>query len=99
MVGHQAESQQPHGHVFLGVAQQFEEGMIIARLVKDGAAAIATVEDVVTVAAKCNSQGSCHEPYYGPDKRLWQQESPQSLPGPAARGRAGAKVTLTLFPV
>ena len=55
MVRHQAKAQQAHGHMLLGVAQQLDEGMEIALLMKNGAAAIAAVENVVTVAAQCNS--------------------------------------------
>ena len=60
VVGHQAVSNQAHGHVLVGVAQEIEEGVEIAILVKDGTSAITAVKDVVTVAAKRNSQGTWH---------------------------------------
>jgi hypothetical protein len=51
MVGHQAIRQQPHVGVFTGLAQQLDEGGVIAILAKDRLAAVAPVEYMVAVAA------------------------------------------------
>ncbi len=60
MVGHQAEGQQPHRDMLLRLVQELDEGLEITVLVKDGAPAIPTVKDMVTVSAQSNSKGSCH---------------------------------------
>jgi hypothetical protein len=69
VVGHQAECKRAHGHVLLGVVQQFEEGVEIAILVKDGASAVTAVEDMVTIAAERNAKGTWHGCHYGPAQR------------------------------
>ena len=68
-VGHQAQSKQAHGHVLVGVAQEFEEGMEIAILVKDCASAVTAIEDVVTVAADGISQCTHHKRHFAPAQR------------------------------
>src|SRR5271156_1889874 len=61
MVGHQAIPEQTHPRRSLpGLAQQLDKGGEIASLVKHGAAAVSSVEYVVTVAALGRTGGSRH---------------------------------------
>jgi hypothetical protein len=71
VVGHHTKGQQAHRHMFVGVAQQLDEGVEIAILVKDRAAAVTTVEDVITLAAQGNSQCAWHGRYYGTARGKW----------------------------
>jgi hypothetical protein len=52
MVGHQARGEQTHGCPLPCLAQQLDEGGVIAVVVEDGAATIAAIEDMVAVAAQ-----------------------------------------------
>ena len=49
VIGHEAKSQQGHGDVFAGFAEQAEKGSVISVFVENGTAAIASVEDMVAV--------------------------------------------------
>jgi len=60
MIGHQAESEEAHGRAFAGLVQQANEGGEVAVFVEDGAATVAAIEDVVTVAALGGSCGAWH---------------------------------------
>jgi hypothetical protein len=64
MVGHQAKGQHAHRHMLIGLVQQLDKGVKIAILMKDGAPAIPTVEDVVTVAAQGDPEGTSHADHY-----------------------------------
>jgi hypothetical protein len=55
MVGHQAISQESHRRAFAGPAEQFEKSGLVAVLAKDAAAAIASIEDMVAVAAQSSA--------------------------------------------
>ena len=61
MVGHQAVGKQPNaGDVFLRLGEDAQERLVIAILVEDGFAAIASIESMVDIAADGRSQGSSH---------------------------------------
>lgn len=64
MVGHQAIGEQAHGDAFASLTQQFDEGGVIAVFVEDGTAAIAPIEDMVTVAALGTSWVAWHRSDY-----------------------------------
>src|SRR5262249_16113752 len=51
VVGHQAIAQEAQRQPFAGLAEELDEGPLIAVLVEDGGAAVAPVEDVVAQAA------------------------------------------------
>jgi hypothetical protein len=50
--------------MLIGLVQQLDKGVKIAILMKDGASAIPTVEDVVTVAAQGDPEGTSHADHY-----------------------------------
>ena len=64
VVGHQAIGEQAHAASFAGLAQELDEGGEVAVLVKDGAAAIAPVEDMVAIAAQGSACGAWHRGDY-----------------------------------
>ena len=65
MVGHQAIGEKAHGSSFSRLAQQLDEGGVIAVFEENSTSAIASVEDMVTVAAQGSSWVSWHEEDYG----------------------------------
>ena len=60
VVGHEAEAEELDGIAGFGVSEQVEEGSIVAVLVKDSCAAIATVEDVVDMAGDLTAWDARH---------------------------------------
>jgi hypothetical protein len=64
MVGHQAIGHERHGGTFAGFMEKMEEGGVVAVFAKDGAAAIASVEDMVAVTSLRNAWVAWHEGDY-----------------------------------
>jgi len=62
MVGHEAEGQQTHGQLVLGLAQHAFKGGIVAIFMKNRGASHGAVEDVVDVAASGSTWSSWHGP-------------------------------------
>ncbi len=52
--------------MIVGVAQEFDEGVEIGILMKDSAAAVTAIKDMVTVAAQGDPQRTRHRSHYGP---------------------------------
>ncbi len=71
VIGHEAKSQQGHGDVFAGFAEQAEKGSVISVFVENGTAAIASVEDMVAVTTLGSAGISWHGKDYGraPDRK------------------------------
>jgi hypothetical protein len=65
MVGHQAIGEQTHGSSFAGLAEQLEKGIEVPILVEHGAAAVASIEDMVTVATLRSTSSTRHTLDYG----------------------------------
>src|SRR5260221_5264925 len=84
MVGHQTISQQPHRHALAGFAEEFSESSKVAIFAKDATTPIATVHDVVTIAAQSISCTARHNHDYDIGLRRPRQnalvESGQSEP-------------------
>jgi hypothetical protein len=64
VVGHEAIAEQAHGDALAGFVQEIDEGMKIAIVMEDGAAAVTAIEDVVAIAALGSSCGPWHEVDY-----------------------------------
>ena len=60
MIGHQAETENLDGMSGLGRAEQIEEGGIVAVLVKDSGAAVATVQHVIGMADTVAARNARH---------------------------------------
>src|SRR6266404_7572629 len=60
MIGHQAIGQDAQRHAGAGLAQQADEGVVIALVVEDLGPAVAAVDDVVTVAAHGGTGSAWH---------------------------------------
>jgi hypothetical protein len=66
MIGHQAITEQPHSRRALAsLPQELDEGGEIAAFMKNSAAPVAPVEDMVTIAALGRACGARHEANYG----------------------------------
>ncbi len=63
VIGHQAVRQQAHGHAGRSLAEEVGEGGVVAVMVEDLSAGVATVEGVVAVAAHGSACGSGHDVY------------------------------------
>ncbi len=68
MVGHQAKGQQADGNMLIGLVQEFEEGVVVAILVKDGAPSVPAIEHVVAMPAQGDSKSSGRGVHYGRGK-------------------------------
>src|SRR5947209_11411503 len=79
MVGHQTISEQPHRHSLAGFAEEFNEGSKVAILAKDGTPPIATINDVVTIAAQSISCTARHNHDYDIGTRCRQDKAPCPL--------------------
>jgi hypothetical protein len=51
MIRHQAKSQEPHVDALACFVKECDKSIVVTFLVEDCTAAVATIEDVVTVAA------------------------------------------------
>src|SRR5438105_9445256 len=71
MIRHEAVAEQAHIEALPRLPQELEEGIEIAILVKDSKAAVATVEDVITVAALGRPCTARHAAHY----RCWSARS------------------------
>src|SRR5438105_9596674 len=49
MIRHQTKGDQPHVHALLRLAQQPDEGVEVAVLMKDGRPTVAAIKDVITI--------------------------------------------------
>src|ERR1700757_213905 len=65
MIRHQAIGEQAHGSSFAGLAKQLEKGIEVPILVEHGAAAVASIEDMVTVATLRSTSSTRHTLDYG----------------------------------
>src|SRR5438105_2037602 len=65
MVGHEAVSYNPYGRPLFRLAEQRDKGGEVAVFMKDGAAGIAAVEDVIAKAALASTCGAWHGANYG----------------------------------
>jgi len=68
VVGHQTIGEQTDRRPLAGFVKKFQEGQVITILVKHGAARVATVQDVVAIAALRSSTGAWHVGIIGEDK-------------------------------
>src|SRR5262249_17374545 len=65
MVGHQAIGEEAHRGSFPSLAEQLEKGIEVPLLAEDGAATVASVEDMVTVATLRSTSSTRHALDYG----------------------------------
>ena len=89
MIGHQAEAEQLDGKLGLGRGEQLEEGGIVAVLVEDGGAAVATIEDVVGVAGPVTAGDARHAGMLGGRRSRRQAKSSLSYPRFRGHSRRG----------
>jgi len=52
MIGHEAIREQPHRRAFLSVVQDAHEGFVVALVIEDRSAIIASIEDVKNHATR-----------------------------------------------
>lgn len=79
MIGHQAEAENLDGMSSFRRAEQIENGRIVAVLVKDRGAAVATVQDMIGVPGDLTTRSTRHEgKTLGVDKTERQEKSSPS---------------------
>jgi hypothetical protein len=71
MIGHQAEADQSHGQTLTGLANEFQESLIIFRLVKHIIPRIPTINDMVNNISNRGSSRSRHRLSISEPKRDW----------------------------